>query len=137
MKKNMKELADYGKIVYANPGTGIMKTQVILLSEDEITEELKQPWPIGEFIKDLTIERDPENNIISIVSRRYVQFEGGWSHKREFVKNMKVRPDESYIKKDIFGREYVKGTWFTPKRFSLQYFHHTLRNAEIITKNSD
>ena len=132
----MKELADYGKIIYANPGTGIMKTQLILLTEEEITEELKQPWPLSTFIKDLTIERDPENDIIRVVARNYVQFEGGWSEKREYVKNMKVRPAEDYIQKDLFGREYVVGAWFTPRRFSLQLFLHTLRGAEIITKNS-
>ena len=102
-----KELVDFVKIIYRNKS---IPTIIKLIDEDYLS--LTEITGIGEVYADVILEQLEDNSII-VSGKRVKRPDGGYCPKKTFIKDLKVRPEEKYIKKDIFGREYVKGIWFS------------------------
>ena len=102
-----KELVDFVKIIYKNKS---IPTIIKLIDEDYLS--LTEITGIGEVYADVILEQLEDNSII-VSGKRVKRPDGGYCLKKTFIKDLEVRPEEKYIKKDIFGREYVKGIWFS------------------------
>ena len=103
-----KELVDFVKIIYRNKS---IPTIIKLIDWDYLS--LTEVTGIGEVYADVILEQLEDNSII-VSGKRVKRPNGGYSPKKTFIKDLEVRPEEKYIKKDIFGREYVRGLWSSP-----------------------
>ena len=102
-----KELVDFVKIIYKNKS---IPTIIKLIDEDHLS--LTEVTGIGEVYSDVILEYLEDNSII--VSGKRVKVSSGYLQKKVFVRDLDIRPEEKYIKKDIFGREYIRGLWSSP-----------------------
>ena len=53
------------------------------------------------------------DNELKITGNR-ILWDGGYSRNKLYVKNLKERPSEKWINRDIFGREYVRWVYEYP-----------------------
>lgn len=123
-----KELVDFVKIIYRNKS---IPTIIKLIDEDHFS--LTEVTGIGEVYTDVTLEHLEDNSIIVFGKR--VKFPVGYSPEKVFVKNLDIRPEEKYIKKDIFGREYIKGLWSSPLIVEDSISRIPIKNFNIIKRH--
>lgn len=123
-----KELVDFVKIIYKNKS---IPTIIKLIDEDYLS--LTEVTGIGEVYTDVILEYLEDNSIIVFGKR--VKSPSGYSHKKVFVRDLDVRPEEKYIKKDIFGREYVRGLWGSPLIIEDRISRIPIKNFNIIKRH--
>ena len=123
-----KELVDFVKIIYKNKS---IPTIIKLIDEDYLS--LTEITGIGEVYADVILEQLEDNSII--VSGKRVKFPSGYSPKKVFVRDLDVRPEEKYIKKDIFGREYIRGLWSSPLIIEDRISRIPIKNFKIVKRH--
>lgn len=123
-----KELVDFVKIIYRNKS---IPTIIKLIDEDHLS--LTEVTGIGEVYADVILEQLEDNSII--VSGKRVNCNSGYSLMKTFIKDLNVRPEEKYIKKDIFGREYVRGLWRSPLIIEDKMSIIPIKNFNIIKRH--
>ena len=123
-----KELVDFVKIIYNNKS---IPTIIKLIDEDHFS--LAEVTGIGEVYADVTLEHLEDNSIIVFGKR--VKLPAGYSPKKVFIRDLDIRPEEKYIKKDIFGREYIKGLWSSPLIIEDSISEIPAKNFNIIKRH--
>ena len=123
-----KELVDFVKIIYMNKS---IPTIIKLIDEDHLS--LTEVTGIGEVYADVTLEHSEDNSIIVFGKR--VKISSGYSPKKVFVRDLDIRPEEKYIKKDIFGREYIRGLWSSPLIIEDKISRIPINNFNIIKRH--
>ena len=123
-----KELVDFVKIIYMNKS---IPTIIKLIDEDHLS--LTDVVGIGEVYADVILEQLEDNSII--VSGKKVEQYSGYSLKKTFIKDLDVRPEERYIKKNIFGREYVRGLWSSPLIIEDRVSIIPIKNYNVIKRH--
>ena len=124
-----KELVDFVKIIYGNKS---IPTIIKLIDEDHFS--LTEVSGIGEVYADVILEQLEDDSII-ISGKKVKRPDGGYRLKKTFIKDLEVRPEEKYIKKDIFGREYVKGIWFSPPIIEDKISRIQLKDFKLIKRH--
>lgn len=124
-----KELVDFVKISYMNKS---IPTIIKLIDEDHFSLT-EVALGIGEIYADVILEHLEDNSIIVFGKR--VKSPVGYSPKKVFVKDLDIRPEEKYIKKDIFGREYIRGLWSSPLIIEDRISRIPIKNFNIIKRH--
>ena len=124
-----KELVDFVKIIYRNKS---IPTIIKLIDWDYLS--LTEVTGIGEVYADVILEQLEDNSII-VSGKRVKRPDGGYSPMKTFIKDLNVRPEEKYIKKDIFGREYVRGLWMAPLTIEDRVSIIPIKNFNIIKRH--
>lgn len=89
----------------------------------------------GRDITDIILE-ELDNGGIKITGKPLI-YDAGYSRHRKYVKNLSSRPHSEYLKKDIFGREYVPGhqPYVCPPRVSEKEVTYISNHYTIIIKD--
>jgi hypothetical protein len=89
----------------------------------------------GKDITDIVIE-ELNNGGIKITGKPLI-YTAGYTRSRKYIKNMLSRPYSEFLKKDIFGREYVPGhqPYVCPPRVSEKEITYISNHYTIIIKD--
>jgi hypothetical protein len=86
-------------------------------------------------ITDIILE-ELDNGGIKITGKPLIYY-AGYSRHRKYIKDIPIRPYSEYLKKDIFGREYVPGhqPYVCPPRVSEKEVTYISNHYTIIKED--
>ena len=89
----------------------------------------------GKDMTDIVIE-ELSNGGIKITGKSLI-YTAGYTKSRKYIKNMLSRPYSEYLKKDIFGREYIPAhhPYLCPPRISEKEVTYISNHYTIIKEN--
>lgn len=91
----------------------------------------------GKDITDIILEKLNEGEIK--ITGKPLIYDAGYKRHRVYVKNMPSKPYPEYLKKDIFGREYVPGNqpYICPPRVSEKEVTYISNHYTIIIEKDE